>query len=851
MPFPTPNLDDRTFLDLMAEARSRIEATCPDWTDLSVHDPGVVLLEAFAYLTETMLYRLNRLPDKAYVAFLNLIGITLRPPSAAGADLRFSRDKPGGGPIEIPAGTQVTATGGVDATPPVFVTTTAAILAEGADSVMVRAYHCAAVDGELLGTGTGRAGLSLTVPRGPICTTDEAIDLLLGVEADPGSLPTGATAREFAGRTFELWQAVPTFAGTGTEAKVFQVDRAAGVVSFAPELDGRSSTPPAAGAEVRLWYRTGGGAGGNVGAGLLTTMKTPIAGLKVANPDPARGGRALEPVEEAMARGPQEFFSLRRAVTARDFEMLATLSSSAVARARAFTRAEVWSFAPPGEVEVVLVPHVPESARPGGRLPLQALLDHQVDAARQRTHRELEQRHPLGIRCVTTWGHFKEVSVHATVVVRGEEDAHAVQQRVLERLHQTISPLPTASSPTGWPFGEALRASNVYRMLEQAEPGVRYADSVSFVVGEAPDGEVRTVAADEYQLSTWYAGCGDVLFRSTNDGDGWEPAGRFDGAEVRRVVPYPGASRPGIVPRPGHVAVITRTADGAAVHVSTDLAETWAKVSDLQTPIADLAWIDRDGVPVLLLATDTGLYEQQLLPGATPLAVVVDTSDADRGFYAVAAFPSERGDLCVALAAQAQFGVYLSVEGGRGETFRLVGLDGEITRTLAVQMDGPTTWLWVGTGEADPNAAGAGCFRARLFEASVRWEALGTGWGGGTCWSLAFPRGTVLAGSQSGGVLRLDPAAPQPQWQAADVNSGLPLRDRPRFEPVVAVAGRSAAARALAGGPRGVFRTEGDHRWRPTANRESADLVTIPDTWLLCSGEHEIKVVTPGATLGD
>ncbi len=141
------------------------------------------------------------------------------------------------------------------------------------------------------------------------------------------------------------------------------------------------------------------------------------------------------------------------------------------------------------------------------------------------------------------------MSVHGRVVVRPEEDADAVRRRIHDRLHQTLSPLPTALNPTGWPFGEPLRASNVYRLLEQAEPGVRYVDDVSFVVQEAPDARVRAVAADQYQPDTWYAGCEETLFRSTNGGRGWEPVGRFPGETVRR-----GGSRPGRRPARHHAA---------------------------------------------------------------------------------------------------------------------------------------------------------------------------------------------------------------------------------------------------------------------------------------------------------
>ena len=56
---------------------------CPTWTDHNVSDPGVTLIETFAFMTDQLLYRLNRVPDRLYIKFLELIGIRLFPPTAA------------------------------------------------------------------------------------------------------------------------------------------------------------------------------------------------------------------------------------------------------------------------------------------------------------------------------------------------------------------------------------------------------------------------------------------------------------------------------------------------------------------------------------------------------------------------------------------------------------------------------------------------------------------------------------------------------------------------------------------------------------------------------------------------
>src|SRR5215213_2320005 len=82
-------LDDRHFQDLVNEARVRVARRCPEWTDHNVSDPGITLIELFAWLTETLVYRVNRIPAKLHVALLELLGMRLRPPTAATTDIRF------------------------------------------------------------------------------------------------------------------------------------------------------------------------------------------------------------------------------------------------------------------------------------------------------------------------------------------------------------------------------------------------------------------------------------------------------------------------------------------------------------------------------------------------------------------------------------------------------------------------------------------------------------------------------------------------------------------------------------------------------------------------------------------
>lgn len=104
---PTPKLDDRRFQDLVDEAKRRVQQRCPEWTDHNVSDPGVTLIETFAWMTDQLLYRLNRVPDLNYVKFLELLGVTLLPPTAASTELTFRLSKAQSDELSIPAGTEV------------------------------------------------------------------------------------------------------------------------------------------------------------------------------------------------------------------------------------------------------------------------------------------------------------------------------------------------------------------------------------------------------------------------------------------------------------------------------------------------------------------------------------------------------------------------------------------------------------------------------------------------------------------------------------------------------------------------------------------------------------------------
>src|SRR5205814_10348056 len=106
MALPVPNLDDRRFQDLVDDAKRMVQQRCPEWTDHNVSDPGVTLIELFASMVDQLLYRLNRVPDRNFVKFLDLIGVRLFPATAARTGVTFWLSAPQPEAFTIAAGTE-------------------------------------------------------------------------------------------------------------------------------------------------------------------------------------------------------------------------------------------------------------------------------------------------------------------------------------------------------------------------------------------------------------------------------------------------------------------------------------------------------------------------------------------------------------------------------------------------------------------------------------------------------------------------------------------------------------------------------------------------------------------------
>lgn len=115
MVLPLPQLDNRSFDELLREGRRVLPRRAPRWTDHNDHDPGITLIELLSWLVELDMYRLDRTTDAARRAMLRLLGIEPRSPQVAATVVELGVAA-GTGAVMVPAGTVIRPRGAASST---------------------------------------------------------------------------------------------------------------------------------------------------------------------------------------------------------------------------------------------------------------------------------------------------------------------------------------------------------------------------------------------------------------------------------------------------------------------------------------------------------------------------------------------------------------------------------------------------------------------------------------------------------------------------------------------------------------------------------------------------------------
>lgn len=109
MPLTLPTLDDRDYAAILSEALARIPVHNPEWTNFNDSDPGVTLLQLFAFMTDSLQYRANLIPERNRRKFLDLLGIPMRPAAAATGVATLANQRGPLEPVTLPRGLPLSA----------------------------------------------------------------------------------------------------------------------------------------------------------------------------------------------------------------------------------------------------------------------------------------------------------------------------------------------------------------------------------------------------------------------------------------------------------------------------------------------------------------------------------------------------------------------------------------------------------------------------------------------------------------------------------------------------------------------------------------------------------------------
>ncbi|TEB07867.1 Baseplate J-like protein [Pelotomaculum schinkii] len=318
----------------------------PGWTDHSANDPGVVLLELFAYMGDLILYYQDRIANESFldtaverssvINLLRLIGYELRPPQPASVDLTllFKPDiKTDAGTVTIDDKAEFKTTAGPAGGDPVsfrYVRQPLTIdlqllpLIQHTDGKTYRCYDSLPViqvdsvqEKEIVGSSDNSSGQRFRLAGTPLIVDS------LEVYVDG-----------------EKWERRETLFYSDSAGKHYVVRRDESDVSWIEFGDGNFGSIPRKGSNnITASYRTGGGIKGNIPKNSIfkvSAIGDPGSNLQlVFNPNASSGGMEREDCAQAVLRGPQLFRARSRAVTGEDYEAYARDFGVAKVRAQA------------------------------------------------------------------------------------------------------------------------------------------------------------------------------------------------------------------------------------------------------------------------------------------------------------------------------------------------------------------------------------------------------------------------------------------------------------------------------------------------------------------------------------
>jgi predicted phage baseplate assembly protein len=322
----------------------------------------------------------------------------------------------------------------------------------------VQAVNLSTVLDEPVGTSDGRPGQRFRLRQRPVA---------------PGSLELEVREAEDPG----TWTQVDDFLASGPDDRHYLLDETTGEIRLG---DGARGRIPVAGTElVAARYRFGGGAAGNVAAGQVNALLTPVTGVdRVSNERPAVGGRDEQALADLQEQAPAQLRHRGRAVTAEDFAVLAA-QAGGVARATAVALAhpDHPGVPVPGAVTVVVVP-VSSDVPPVPSDDLVGSVCGYLDRFRL-----------LTTEVFVTGPAYTPIKVQAAVSAKAYAAFDQVARQVQEAIDRYLAPL-SDEPPGGRPFGLDLHPTSLFAVILGVAEVVSV-DSLSLTVGTTPWADLR------------------------------------------------------------------------------------------------------------------------------------------------------------------------------------------------------------------------------------------------------------------------------------------------------------------------------------------------------------------------
>jgi len=422
--------------------------SCPNWTDETASDPGVLLLWAFSVLSDFMVQHIERASSNTFIEtvtdresarrLLELIGYELSETQSSAVTLSLTH--PSSHPqFTIYAGTQFStadqAYGKV-----IFEVDSDTIVNADITSSTVDCTQGETTTDKILGSSDGSANQAFLMHIGNVAWHSESVEVNNGA-------------------SWQAWTRVDHFVDSTSSSLHYKVEIRNEQDYYIVFGDGTNGQIPATEpSNVRATYVVSNGSLGNVPANTITVLVSDVNYIdSVTNAQAATGGLDQETIEHARIAGPASVKALDRIISIEDAEDIAITYSSASHGSIAVAKA----ISASSQIMVLYI--VPAS---GGDPSDTMMADVQS---------WLGSKMVLGIDLEVKAPTYVPVDISANIYLHENFNSDEVSYNIRANLANYLSPVYNDPDTGTYPhqFGRNVRISDIYAVIDNT-PGVDY-----------------------------------------------------------------------------------------------------------------------------------------------------------------------------------------------------------------------------------------------------------------------------------------------------------------------------------------------------------------------------------------